>query len=171
MPPSRASHDFAVYIRMGAGEDDSVDQHAGFADNLAAGSDGGLHRSDIARHGAKRFAAERHREAHLEQGDVGGLGGGVGGLDERGNVEGLEDAQGAVRFNRLGPTEGDKDVRVKVRDDELSMRQPSTASAPADTAASTAAVSPPMRTMYLPEQIERERSRRTLPAFSIMSAA
>src|SRR5208337_1831063 len=52
----------------------------------------------------------------------------------------------------------------------LSMRQPLAASAPADTADSTPAVSPPMSTMYLPEQIERDRISRTLPALSIVSA-
>src|ERR1035441_10449306 len=51
-----------------------------------------------------------------------------------------------------------------------SMRQPLAASEPAATAASTAAVSPPIRTMYLPEQIERDNIRRTLPAFNIVSA-
>ena len=50
------------------------------------------------------------------------------------------------------------------------MRQPLAASAPAATAASTPAVSPPMSTMYLPEQIERDRISRTLPALSIVSA-
>src|ERR1017187_769552 len=51
-----------------------------------------------------------------------------------------------------------------------SMRHPLAASEPAATAASTAAVSPPIRTMYLPEQIERDNIRRTLPAFNIVSA-
>src|ERR1035437_1066457 len=53
---------------------------------------------------------------------------------------------------------------------KLSMRQPLAASAPAATADSTPAVSPPMSTMYLPEQMERERMSRTLPALSIVSA-
>src|SRR5208337_5297782 len=51
-----------------------------------------------------------------------------------------------------------------------SMRQPLAASEPAATAASTAAVSPPISTIYLPEQIERDNSNRTLPAFNIVSA-
>src|ERR1035437_433759 len=53
---------------------------------------------------------------------------------------------------------------------KLSMRQPPAATMPAATAAVTAAVSPPMSTMYLPEQIERDKIRRTFPAFNIVSA-
>ena len=53
---------------------------------------------------------------------------------------------------------------------KLSIRQPPAASQPASTAAVTAAVSPPMSTMYLPEQIERDKIRRTSPALSIVSA-
>ena len=51
-----------------------------------------------------------------------------------------------------------------------SMRQPLAASMPAVMAASTPAASPPMRTMYLPEQIERDSSSRTSPDFSMVSA-
>src|ERR1035437_9623481 len=53
---------------------------------------------------------------------------------------------------------------------KLSIRQPPAAAMPASTAAVTDAVSPPMSTMYLPEQIERDKISRTLPAFNIVSA-
>src|ERR1035437_9420430 len=53
---------------------------------------------------------------------------------------------------------------------KLSMRQPPAAAVPASTAEVTDAVSPPMSTMYLPEQIERDKISRTLPAFNIVSA-
>src|ERR1022692_4118225 len=51
-----------------------------------------------------------------------------------------------------------------------SMRQPLASCVPASTAACTAEVSPPIMTMYLPEQIERDKMSRTLPAFNIVSA-
>src|ERR1039458_10243809 len=53
---------------------------------------------------------------------------------------------------------------------KLSIRQPPASTHPASTAAVTAAVSPPTSTMYLPEQMERDKRRRTLPALSIVSA-
>src|SRR6516162_8012943 len=53
---------------------------------------------------------------------------------------------------------------------KLSIRQPPASTQPASTAAVTAAVSPPMTTMYLPEQIERDKISRTSPALSIVSA-
>src|ERR1039457_4987049 len=53
---------------------------------------------------------------------------------------------------------------------KLSIKQPPASTQPASTAAVTPAVSPPTSTMYLPEQIERDKSSRTLPALSIVSA-
>ena len=69
--------------------------------------------------GAERLAAQRHGQADFQQRDVGGLGGGVGAFDQRGDVERFEDAQRAVGFRRLGAAQGGEDVRVHVRNDEL----------------------------------------------------
>ena len=41
----------------------------------------------------ERLAAERHGQADLDQPDVGGLGRRVGAFDQRGDREGLDDAQ------------------------------------------------------------------------------
>src|ERR1039458_6166247 len=53
---------------------------------------------------------------------------------------------------------------------KLSIRQPPASMQPASTAAVTPAVSPPTSTIYLPEQMERDKISRTLPALSIVSA-
>src|SRR5215470_10028069 len=51
-----------------------------------------------------------------------------------------------------------------------SIRQPFAACVPASTAACTPAVSPPIITIYLPEQMDRDSNSRTVPAFNIVSA-
>ncbi len=56
---------------MRSGNHHGIHQHAGFGEHGATSGDAGIHGRNIAGHGAKRFAAHRHREANFEELHVG----------------------------------------------------------------------------------------------------
>ena len=90
---------------MRTGNHNAVHQHAGFGKNGTTSGNPGLHGRHIAGHGAKGFAAHRHCEADFEQLHGGSFGDRVGSLNERGDVEGFDDAECAGGFRRLRAAE------------------------------------------------------------------
>ena len=66
---------------MRTGDDHGVDEDPGLGNDAASGSDGGLHRADVAGQSAEGFASQGHGQADLQERDGGCLGGSVGGFN------------------------------------------------------------------------------------------
>jgi hypothetical protein len=117
-PTCQPSNHLGQQLGTRVGNHHFVDQHALLAHHLRAGIHGGLNGGHIAGHGHERLAAERHREANLDQLDVGGLHRGVRAFDQRSHRERFHDAQRLHFLHLRDAADGGEYGFVQVRNHE-----------------------------------------------------
>jgi len=132
-------------------------KHSGIGDHRAGGGNRSLNGRNVPCHRGKCLAAESHGQADFHERDVRGLGQAFGSLDEGGDVEGFDDAQRAGRLDRARAPDREEHILMEVGNHDMINEAPVRRLDAVATADSTPAVSPAMRIMYFPEQIERER--------------
>jgi len=108
-------------LRAGAGDDDGGDEQAFLAGDGGGGLDAGSAIAHGAGHEGEAFAAHGHGDVDPKERDRGRFGGGVGGFEDAGGGEGLDNAHrtGFGIADLDGLAQGGKDAFMHVRDDHV----------------------------------------------------